>query len=112
MMKSKAKEFFGRALRFILNPRLLLCLFIAWMITNGWAYIMFFVGTYLKISWMIGISGAYLAFLWLPVSPEKIVTLIIAIGLLRIMFPRDIQTLGTLRRVLRRIKNVGKKKCE
>ena len=23
----------------VLNPRLLLCLFVAWMITNGWSYV-------------------------------------------------------------------------
>lgn len=83
--------------QFIANPRLLLCWLIAWIITNGWSYIMFGLGTYLEIKWMIAVSGAYLAFLWLPISPEKIVTCAIAIALLRWLFPGDQKTLAVLR---------------
>ena len=83
--------------RFLLNPRLLLCLGIAWLITNGWSYIMLGVGSYFRIGWMIAVASAYLAFLWLPVSPEKIVTVLIAMTLLRFLFPGDVRTLGVLR---------------
>ena len=93
MMKEKLKKI----LAFILNPRLLLCVAIAWLITNGWSYLMFGFGTYFQIEWMIALSGAYLAFLWLPISPEKIVTFGIAIALLRFLFPRDTKTLAVLR---------------
>ena len=86
-----------RTWQFIANPRLILCFLIGWIITNGWSYIMFGVGTYLGIEWMIAVSGAYLAFLWLPVSPEKIVTCAIAIALLRWLFPGDTKTLAVLR---------------
>lgn len=92
-MKKKIRS----VLEFILNPRLLLCVLIAWMITNGWSYILFGIGTYYKIEWMIGVASAYLAFLWLPVSPEKLVTLVIAIFLLRRLFPNDEKTLKRLR---------------
>lgn len=92
-MKAKIK----RILRFILNPRLLLCFGIGWMITNGWSYAMMALGTYFGIEWMMAVAGAYLAFLWLPISPEKIVTVAIAIFLLRLLFPRDEHTLGVLR---------------
>ena len=94
---SGLKKTAGIIARFLLNPRLLLCLGIAWLITNGWSYILFGVGTLLEIGWMIAVSGAYLAFLWLPVSPEKIVTVLIAMALLRFFFPHDRQTLGVLR---------------
>lgn len=98
MMKEKIKNFLRTAVQFILNPRLLLCFGIGWMITNGWSYILLGLGTWLENEWMIGVASAYLAFLWLPVSPEKLVTVAIAITLLRWMFPNDRKTLGILKR--------------
>lgn len=85
------------AVRFAANPRFLLCVGMAWFITNGWSYVMLAAGTYFQIGWMIAVSAAYLAFLWLPISPEKIVTLLIAMALLRVLFPQDQQTLGVLK---------------
>ena len=90
--------------RILLNPRLLLCLFIAWMITNGWSYIFFGVGMVLKINWMRIVGGAYMSFLWLPFTPEKLVTVVIAIFLLRLFYPHDQQTLGVLRAKLARFR--------
>ena len=75
--KNKLKTF----LQFILNPRLLLCLGIACLITNGWSYILFGFGTYYQIPWMVAVASAYLTFLWLPISPEKIFTAAIALTL-------------------------------
>ena len=54
---------------------------------------------------MLGISGAYLAFLWLPVSPEKLMTFAIAIALLRWLFPNDKKTLAVLRQLHHNVKN-------
>ena len=105
-MSKKIKKFFKTAFQLITNPRLLICLFIAWMITNGWSYLMFAFGTLYQIEWMIAISGAYLAFLWLPISPEKIITVFIAMLLLQHFFPNDEKTLG----VLKELKNKYKKK--
>ncbi len=93
----KAKHNLKKTLQFIGNPRLIFCFLIGWMITNGWSYVMFGIGTHLGIDWMIAVSGAYLAFLWLPISPEKIVTCAIAIALLRWLFPGDEKTLAVLR---------------
>ena len=93
----KLKQNLKKTWQFIANPRLLLCFMAGWMITNGWSYIMFALGTYFEINWMIAVSGAYLAFLWLPISPEKIVTVAIAIALLRWLFPQDEKTLAVLR---------------
>ncbi len=92
----KMNDKLKKILQFVLNPRLLLCIAIAWLITNGWSYILLGIGTYCNIPWMIGGAGAYLAFLWLPISPEKIVTFAIAIALLRILFPNDQKTLAVL----------------
>lgn len=105
-MKNKIKKI----IQFIANPRLLFCIVLAWFITNGWSYLMFGIGTYLKIHWMVAVSGAYLAFLWLPVSPEKIVTFAIAIALLRWIFPKDEKTLAVLKEFYTKAKNVIKSK--
>ena len=73
------KEKFRKILQFLLNPRLVLCVAIAWMITNGWSYVMFTLGTLWDINWMTVVAGAYMAFLWIPFTPEKIITAAIAI---------------------------------
>lgn len=96
-MKEKLKKMLKKTVSFLLNPRLLLCFGIAWLITNGWSYILFFVGTSLEIPWMIAVASAYLAFLWVPFTPEKLVTLAIAIFLLKVLFPNDEKTLGILK---------------
>ena len=88
-----------KILEFLINPRLLVCIAIAWMITNGWSYLLFGIGTYFEIRWMISVSAAYLAFLWLPLSPEKLATLAIAIALLQLLFPNDTKTLAVLRQM-------------
>lgn len=93
----KLRHNLKKTLAFIGNPRLLLCLLIGWLITNGWSYILFGIGTWLEINWMVAVSGAYLAFLWLPISPEKLVTIAIALALLRWLFPGDTKTLAVLR---------------
>ena len=85
-----------RVLVFFLNPRLLLCFGLAWMMTNGWAYLFLAVGAVLSIPWMAAIGGAYAALLWLPFTPEKIITIPLAILLLRLLFPRDKATLAVL----------------
>ena len=105
-MKNKLKKI----LLFFANPRLLFCVAIAWMITNGWSYILFGVGTYFDISWMIAVGGAYLAFLWLPISPEKVATCAIALGLLRWLFPNDQKTLAVLKELYEKAKLAVRKK--
>ena len=82
----------------------MLCFGIAWLITNGWSYVALGVGTYYGIAWLVAIATAYLTFLWFPFTPEKIFTVIIAIGLLRLLFPRDERTLGILLAILENVK--------
>lgn len=111
-MWEKIKKWLKKAVMFLLNPRLLLCFGIAWLITNGWSYILFALGTYLKNSWLLGIAGGYLTFLWFPFSPEKIVTVAIAIGLLKWLFPKDEKTLGVLIEMREKVKAAIKKRKE
>ena len=103
--KEKLKLWMKKLLWLLLNPRLLLCLLIAWMITNGWSYIFIAVGAFFQIKWMFWVGTAYGGFLWFPFTPEKILTVIIAIFLLRVFFPKDEKTLGVLKDMLHRFKS-------
>lgn len=106
------KEKIKKGILFITNPRLLLCFALGWMITNGWAYILFALGTYFKIGWMTGLSGAYLTLIWLPISPEKIITVAIAMVLLRWLFPNDQKTYAVLKELHIKAKEVIQKEKE
>ena len=113
--KERIKAWIKKLLLLLFNPRLLLCLLIAWMITNGWSYIFIAVGGLLDIKWMFWLGTAYGGVLWFPFTPEKIITVLIAIFLLRIFFPKDEKTLGVLREMLHTAKekhraNVRKRK--
>lgn len=83
-----------RLLILLLNWRFLICFGLAWMITNGWSYVLFALGTLTGSAWMLAVSGAYLAFLWLPISPEKVVTCAIALILVRLLFPKHQKALS------------------
>lgn len=99
-MKEGIREKLKKAALFLLNPRLILCMGVAWIITNGWSYILMGLGAYLHIPWMTTVAGAYLAFLRLPFTPEKLVTVAIALALLRWLFPNDTKTLAVLKQLL------------
>ena len=94
--KQNIRKILKTAVQFILNPKLILCFILAWMITNGWAYIMLGFGFYLDIAWMQVVAGTYLGLIWLPMTPEKIITVAISIFLLKFLFPKDERTLGVL----------------
>lgn len=104
------KEKLKKIVQFITNPRLLLCWGIAWLITNGWSYLLLGIGTYYDITWIQALAGGYVTFLWLPVSPEKIATAAIALGLLRLLFPNDQKTLAVLKDIYNRAKCKLKKR--
>lgn len=111
MNKEKIKVFLKKIAGFLFNPRFLFCFGIAWIITNGWSYIAFGIGTYFKINWLLIVSSAYLAFLWLPFTPEKLITVIIAIAFLKLLFPNDKKTLSVLKNIKSRVLNdIAKRK--
>ena len=109
-MKVNVKEKIKRLIEFILNPRFLLCFGLAWMITNGWCYIFIGVGSYYDIGWMFYTGTTYLAFLWLPITPEKIITIPLAIAFLKLIFPRDEKTLAVLQNMYQKAKDALKSK--
>lgn len=108
-LTNKFKYYIKTIVEFILNPRLLLCLGIAWLITNGWAYITAAIALRLKLEWLGAIAGTYLAALWVPFTPEKIITVIIVIFLLKLFFPNDKKTLEKLHNMKEKIKKASKK---
>jgi len=59
---------------------------LAWFITNGHAYMLLGLGIALDIEWMRWYGGAYLSILWLPITPEKLITIPIALFLYRIIY--------------------------
>ncbi len=108
-VKEKIKYWIKTVVEFILNPRLLLCFGLAWIITNGWAYIIAAIAVWLKIEWLTAVAGGYLAALWIPFTPEKIITVIIAIFLLKLIFPNDKKTLQKLHNMKEKAKDEIKK---
>ena len=109
VMKKELALKLKKAARFLLNPRLLFCAGIAWIITNGWSYIMLAMGLFLDVTWMKAVGSGYMAFLWFPMTPEKILTIAIAIALLRRFFPDDKDTLAVLQDMRRSVKEAVKK---
>ena len=103
--KEKIKQAAKKILLFVCNPHFLICMGIGWLITNGWSYIFVGVGTYYGIRWMTVVGAAYLTFLWFPFTPEKIVTVAIALFLLKLFFPNDKNTLGVLEDMQQKIKD-------
>ena len=103
-MKINVKEKLKKLIAFLLNPRFLLCFGLAWMITNGWCYIFIGVGSYYDIGWMFYTGTTYLAFLWLPITPEKIITIPMAIAFLKWFFPKDEKTLAVLQNMYQKAK--------
>lgn len=111
-LKQKIKLWFKATVQFILNPRLFLCFGIAWLITNGWVYIALGLATWLNINWLKAVASAYLAFVWFPFTPEKLITIVIAIFFLKLLFPNDKRTLRRLTLLKKRIKRATDKTIE
>ena len=111
-IKSVIKKWCKIIIEFCLNPRFLLCFGIGWIITNGWAYIATAFGLWFGIDWLLAVGAAYLTALWIPFTPEKIITVIIAIFLLKKFFPNDKKTLERLHKMKESVKKATKKHRE
>lgn len=71
------------------NWKFLVSFGLAWCITNGWSYAFLVLGPILKIPWMTTVGAAYTAFLYMPFTVEKLVTIPIAMFFQKILFPHD-----------------------
>ena len=92
-LKEKIKNKLKLWIKLVLNWRFLVCFGLAWMITNGWSYVLLIIGLTLNINLMYTIAMAYITFIWLPVTPEKIITVTISLFLVKVLFPRHNQEL-------------------
>ena len=54
-----------------LTLKMIPCLVISWVITNGWAYVFVVVGPILGWSWMTIAGSTWIAILWMPWTLEK-----------------------------------------
>lgn len=68
---------------------MLISFLLAWFITNGWSYILLGLGIWLDITWAKAVSGAYLTFLWLPFTPEKLITIPLALFIQKVLFRKS-----------------------
>lgn len=105
MKWQKFKAWLKKWVKRILNWRFLVCFLLAWLITNGWSYICFILAIIFNINWLKAVASVYISFLWLPFTPEKIVTVIIALFLLKKLFPNDKKTLAELEQMAKEKKN-------
>ncbi len=96
--KAELKQKLRPWVRALTNPHLLISVGIAWFITNGWAYCAIGLGAFLEIGWLLKAGSVWAAMLWVPGTPEKLVTFPIAIFILRLLFPNDTRTLAMIDR--------------
>lgn len=68
---SKVKNYIKKLYNIVSNPQFAICLFIAWMITNGWGYLFIIFGYCINNKVLLTIGSSYVAFLWVPGTPEK-----------------------------------------
>ena len=74
------------------NPRFLISFGIAWIITNGMWYVFAFVPIKILPEWLVWFSRSYIAFLYLPWTPEKLITIPMAIFFHLKLFKKDSKT--------------------
>lgn len=90
-MKNKIKNYIYKAYKFLADWRMAISFVIAWMITNGWAYLFILFGGIFKIKWMLGVGTGYVALLWLPCTPEKLITIPLSIFIKKTLFKKHIK---------------------
>lgn len=87
-LKTKLKEWLLAFYHFIKDWRTAFSFLLAWTITNGWSYIAIFIGQLLHLPVLRNIGLTYLAILWMPWTPEKLITVPIALFIKKILFKR------------------------
>lgn len=76
-----------------INWRFLVAYFIPFMLINGWAWIGFALMPVIGSNWYTIASTTWLGILWLPCTPEKLITIPMAIFIHTKLFgPKDPKT--------------------
>lgn len=100
------------------NWRFLVSYFIPFMLINGWAWIGVFLMPVIGSNWFTIAATTWLGILWLPCTPEKLITIPLAIFIhTKIFGPKDPKTREDLEKMYseakadwQSIKNKFKKK--
>ena len=58
-----------------LNWRILIIYVPIWFIMSGWTYLFIYLGTRHHIGWMLAAGTFWATVLWLPFTPEKLITI-------------------------------------
>ena len=58
-----------------LNWRILLIYVPIWFLMSGWTYLFIYLGTRHHINWMLAAGSFWATLLWLPITPEKLITI-------------------------------------
>lgn len=85
-LKNKIKKIIKDVCNFIADWRMAISFIIAWLITNGWGYVFIWLGAFLKIKWMSAVGASYVGILWLPCTPEKLITIPLAVFIKKLLF--------------------------
>ena len=75
---------FKKYVKPFLTWRILVCYLPFWFLATGWAWLFSIVGK----GWIKGVAIGWLAFLWLPCCPEKLITIPLSIWLHTKLFPK------------------------
>lgn len=78
-----------------LNWRFLVSYSVPFMLINGWAWIGVFLFPYYK-NWFTIASVSWMTFLWMPFTPEKLVTIPMAIWIHTLIFKHEKRTRAML----------------
>lgn len=71
-----------------LTWRILICYLPFWMLFTGWTYVALAIGN----AWWKTAAGVWLAWMWMPWCPEKLITIPLTIWLHKILFPNKSTT--------------------
>lgn len=82
------RELFKKIWNYIKDWRTFISFLLAWNITNGWCYAFILFGAIFNIKWMKITGWSYLAFLWLPTTPEKLITVPLGVAIKKILFKK------------------------
>ena len=58
-----------------LNWRILVIYVPIWFLMSGWTYLFIYLGTRHHIGWMLAAGTFWATLLWLPITPEKLLTI-------------------------------------
>ena len=58
-----------------LNWRILIIYLPIWFLMSGWTYLFIYLGTKHGVGWMLAAGTFWATILWLPFTPEKLITI-------------------------------------